>query len=115
MSTPTTENALLPFLSGTMIWNPVTLFHVTGYSTPLMSTVLTFTGAVPVRMAVLLFRPTGLRLKLDAFSAANWAAILLRAPLSQPLILVAGFSTNWPFATKVAYLASISGPLLAIL
>ena len=51
--------------------------------------------------------------KLDAFSAASCETMLDRAEVIQGLMADAGFSTLNPFATKVLYLASMSGPLLA--
>src|SRR5262249_7902215 len=115
MSTPTIPNRLLPGCRGTVMLKPVTLVQVTGYSIPLISTVFTFTGAVPVITAVLFTTTGAFRLKLLAFSAASGDAMLVRADVSQLLMFAFGFSTLWPLATNVLYLASNKGPLFAVL
>src|SRR5208283_3576813 len=87
-----------------------------GYATPLIQTVSTFTGAVPVTCATLLPVVTaGLTANDEAFTAASCEAMLVCAWESHGLMLVTGFSTLRPLAVKALYLASSSGPLLATL
>jgi hypothetical protein len=54
MSTPTTLNWLVPLTSGRVTVQLVRVVQVSGYATPLIQTVSTFTGAVPVTYATLL-------------------------------------------------------------
>src|SRR5579872_7224521 len=116
MSTPTTLNWLVPGRSGTATVQLVTLVQVTGHSTPLNQTVLTFTGAVPLTCATSLFIVTdGLTVKLEVFSAAICDAMMFCAWESQGLMFELGSSNAKPLATKALYLASSNGPLLAVL
>src|SRR5260370_14259828 len=115
MSTPTTLNWLVPGRRGTVTVQLVTLVQVRGHSTPLNQTVFTFTGAVPLTYATSLLIWTVGFTANDEATAKSCCRMAFCAWESQDLILVEGFSTEKPFATKALYFASSKGPLPAVL
>src|SRR5438445_872385 len=115
MSTPTMLNWLVPGRSGTATVQLVTLVQVRGHSSPLSQMVLTFTGAAPLTYA------TSLLTWMVEFTMNGEAIFMSTCRMafcaweSQDLILIEGFSTEKPLATKALYLASSNGPLTAVL
>src|ERR1019366_5494217 len=115
-STPARLNWFVPFCSGTRTTQLVSVVHVSGYAAPLIQTVATFTGAVPVTYARLLLTSTlAFTKKFVALTTASCDAMLLCACDSHGSMFAPGFSTFRPLAMKALYLASIKGPLLATL
>src|SRR5690348_6440513 len=88
----------------------VTDLQVMGHSIPLIQMLFTRTGAVPLMTATLPDTVTEGLTEKEAEGICE--AILTRAEFNQLLMAVV-FSTLNPLATKVLYLASIRGPLLA--
>src|SRR5262245_21115326 len=113
MSTATTLKVLVPGWIGMDTLQVVTLLQVTGHSTPLMRMVLIPTGAEPLRLARLSLTRTEELMRNGARVCEPICTEMLdRAELNQ-LLIADGFSTLRPLATKVLYLASIKGALLA--
>src|SRR5438477_10231955 len=107
------ESALLPPERASCRLQLARLLQITGKGTPLITRVLTSTGAVPVRVIRLL-----LVLKLAGPLTANGALplaeaicerMLERALAIQPSTEVCGETTLTPLATKALYFASIIG------
>src|SRR3977135_1853061 len=103
------ESVLLPPERASCRLQVARLFQIRGKGTPLITMVLTSTGAVPVRVMRLL-----LVLKLAGPLTANgalplaeaiWERMLERALATQPSTDVWGEVTLMPLATKALYFA----------
>src|SRR6185369_3794732 len=118
-SNPSTVSAFGPASTGTWRDHVATAVQRGGYATPLILIVFTSTGAVPV--SVTRFWPVAKSLPL-LLVIANAGLPLCAATAERrdccrvaiQLLTAVGAATVRPLATKAAYLASITGPILTL-